>query len=586
MHPVDASPRFPAPAWADWWQGHLPRDASDLGRIAASSPEPQRRLRLAVVRNFTLEPLGPFLRTAARLLDLDLECAFAPPGLLHEAVAAGGDLWTARPDALLIALHPGELVRTDDDTAPDQLRDLLEGMLRSLRTHWRGPVLVGWLPDPDLPARITELRAGDVASVGRGLPGACLLDWEATLAEVGRRRCFDSRLWDGVHYPFTAEGAAAIARDIASALAAGLERPVKCVVVDADDTLWGGLAGEEGLEGIVLSGARGAPYRALQRRLLALKRRGMLLALATKNNPEDVHRILDQHPAMLLRRADFAAIRAHWEPKPESLRSIAAELGFGLDTLLFLDDSPFERAAVAEELPGVRVPDLPDAPSARPAYLDALPALQPKPATPEDRLRAADVEAGADREAHRRNAATHESYLASLGITMRVRIDRPSDVARIAQLCGRTNQFNCTSRRHAEPEIAARIAADDWLVAAFSLADRFGDQGLTGAALVRLEGTTARFETLLVSCRVFGRRAEHAFLSELTGALARRGFTRFLVEFAPSDRNRIAHDFLESVAVPIEGSPGLFELHTPPAGLGQPHIRILDPESGSATARP
>jgi FkbH-like protein len=334
-------------------------------------------------------------------------------------------------------------------------------------------------------------------------------------------RAIDRRLWFHFEAPYAKPLLERIAEGVAAAVATrrGLVR--KVVVVDCDDTLWGGIVGEDGLEGIALgaSNPAGRPFLAFHAQLKALKDRGVLLAIVSKNEPADVHKVLEGHPECLLRRLDFAAERINWEDKSTNLRSIAAELGLGLDSFVFVDDSDFECGAVRATLPEVDVLQVPKVRSDLPLLLARYPGFDPRPATEADRQRSADYAAERLRREERERHSDLGGFLASLGLVVRVCRPEPSSIPRLAQLSQRTNQFNVTTPRWTDAEVQAMLDDGSRRLFELHVEDRFGAQGLTGFAVATLTPDRVELDALMLSCRVLGRGVETAFLAAVVGRL-------------------------------------------------------------------
>jgi FkbH-like protein len=356
-----------------------------------------------------------------------------------------------------------------------------------------------------------------------------------------------------------------------------LKRPrAKVIAVDADNTLWGGIIGEDGMHGIALGpDYPGNAYVAFQRRLLQYQQRGFVLALCSKNNEADVLEVLRDHPHQVLRERHFAAIAVNWEPKPGNLQRIAEELGLGLESFVFVDDSLHECGAVRAALPIVDVVPAPANPIELPTCLDRIGRLEILTLTKEDQQKTQMYVEQRQRAQLEAASTDLESYLQSLHMEMHVTLNDSRHVARIAQLTQKTNQFNLTTRRYTEDAIARLIEADDSIVATFSLRDIFGDSGLVGIALLRVESTTAVLDSFLLSCRVIGRRAESAFFNTLLRVLRARGVDRVRGEFIPTAKNKLAESFLTDHA--FAASDGAYERDlriAPPLGDDAYPIRV------------
>jgi FkbH-like protein len=344
-------------------------------------------------------------------------------------------------------------------------------------------------------------------------------------------------------------------------------RVAKALVVDLDNTLWGGVVGEDGLDGIQVGPEYpGAAYLALQRAIQALRHRGVLLAVASKNNPDEALDALDRHPGMLLRSGDFAALRINWNDKARSLREIAEELNIGVDSLAFLDDNPAEREQVRLELPEVTVVELPSDPMGYARALADCPVFERLSLTREDQQRGRLYEDQRQRADLQRASASLEDFLRSLEMEMSMGPVEPASVRRVAQLTQKTNQFNLTTRRYSEQEIDALASDPGARVYQVQVRDRFGDNGLVGVAITRRGADAWEIDTLLLSCRVIGRAVESAMLARLSDDARAAGATRLCGWFLPTAKNAPASDFYPSHGFSLlESSDGATRWE---AGLG------------------
>jgi FkbH-like protein len=393
---------------------------------------------------------------------------------------------------------------------------------------------------------------------GRAGPNMLFVDTANVIAELGVDRSFDLRYFYSSKSLYSVDFLEAYARLVAPAVLSAEGRARKVLVLDCDNTLWNGILDECGPDGIEMSRrtAGGAPFAEVQEMALDLARRGVLLALCSRNAPADVDAILARHPDMRLRDGDIAVRKVNWDDKTANLQAIAAELNVGLDSLVFVDDSDFETTRVRERLPEVHVFQVPRAPHRYPALLrQTLNLFFSLSQTPEDRERGRMYRAQRDRSAARDSASSLEDYLTSLGLKMTVFENDASLVPRMAQLTQKTNQFNLTTRRYTEADIARMVADPAFRVFAFSLADRFGDNGVTGLSIVAIDagGTVAAFDTFLLSCRIIGRNAEFAFLDAMVKRLAADGVTLLRGCYAPTARNGGVRGFYADAGFRLTG---------------------------------
>ncbi len=532
-------------------------------------------LRIGVIHTYTSDLLDPWLGMHAALQGIDVSVYHAPYGMSLQEAEDGSGLLAHRPDITLLMLRREDLhpdlagpVTGLDAPAQQRVRGEALAQLRMVVELFRsrdiGQLVLTLLPAQSAPALgcydaqserpEAAWWAAFKSDVGRWLresvAASLFLDLDEVLLQVGRDAFFDRRYWYTAQFPFAPSGAREFARCVVG-IGVVLKTPrAKVLVLDADNTLWGGIVGEDGIDGIALGpDYPGVAYRDFQRRILDFQQRGIILALCSKNDPGDVERVLREHPHQILRDRHFAARRVNWLPKPQNLASLAEELKIGLDSFVFVDDSDHECAAVRQALPLVEVIQTPARAVDVPTCLDQVARLEVLTLTSEDVAKTALY---AQERARREFSDTLGQgggvvgdYLARLGMTMQVRLNSQTRLARLSQLTQKTNQFNLTTRRYDEQQIKHFIAADDWLVADFSLADVFGDSGVVGLALIHLKSPQhAELDTFLMSCRVIGRQAEAAFLHALLRWLAEQGVVTVAADFISSARNGLARSFL------------------------------------------
>jgi len=321
----------------------------------------------------------------------------------------------------------------------------------------------------------------------------------------------------------------------------------KAVVVDLDNTLWGGVIGEDGIGGIQLSSEHpGAAYQKLQRALLDLHHRGILLAICSKNNADDAMEALQNHPGMLLKPEHFAAVRINWGDKSQNLREIAAELNVGIDSLAFVDDNPIERQQIRIQVPEVFVIELPDDAMGFATAIHECPRFDRLSLSAEDHQRSEYYQKQRERGRLEQTVSSREDFYRSLQQEVEIApLDRFT-LPRIAQLTNKTNQFNLTTRRYTEQQISELASSPDWNCFSLRVRDRFGDNGLVGVAITRKQEKTYEVDTLLMSCRVIGRTVETAFLSFLAEHARKQGAQRLQGWFLPTKKNAPARDFYSS----------------------------------------
>jgi FkbH-like protein len=296
---------------------------------------------------------------------------------------------------------------------------------------------------------------------------------------------------------------------------------------------------------------------------------GVLLAIASKNNPADALEVLRDHPSMVLRREHFAAVRINWQDKATNLGELAEELNLGIDSFVFLDDNPVEREWLRSALPSVLVPELPADPVDRPAFLRQLPAFQRVTLTEADRMRAETYAVQARRAEIRSTASSFDEFLASLAQEVTIEPVQPQTLARAAQMCQRTNQFNLTTRRYTAADLEGMLRSADTEVYVLAVKDRFGDSGITGLGILKLEGDSAEIDSLLMSCRILGRKIEDAFLHVLAERARERGARQLIGRYVPTAKNVQVASFYPERGFAAVGD-GVFRLDLAEQRVGPP----------------
>ena len=329
----------------------------------------------------------------------------------------------------------------------------------------------------------------------------------------------------------------------------------KCLVLDLDNTLWGGVLGEDGIDGIKIGGDYpGKAFLYFQEGLLELAKRGVILTICSKNNERDVLDLWEKNPFVLLRKEHFSAWRINWRNKADNIRELSEELNIGLDSLVFVDDNPTERELVRQMLPMVEVPEFPKQPYMLPDFLISLSDryFRVYSVTEEDRRKTEQYKANASRTQERKKFVDFDQYLQSLEIEMRIEPMSSFNVSRIAQMTQKTNQFNLTTRRYSEMDLMGFFSGG-WLIYCLSVKDRFGDNGITGAVLLRPIDGGYEIDSFLLSCRILGKRIEEAFLSGILNMLRNSSVKLVKASYVPTSKNMQVSGFYEQADFILDG---------------------------------
>ncbi|HTR24478.1 MAG TPA: HAD-IIIC family phosphatase [Terriglobales bacterium] len=529
------------------------------------------RFKLAILRSFTVEPIVPLLRAEAFAYGIDLEIHLGDFNTyVQEIVDAGSSLYRFAPDAVVLAVRvedvAPDLCLRFADLPPDAAREATkrvvasyEQWVQSFRRNAQAALIIHSLERPAQPAfgaldsQTENSQSGLVRQINHELRriaaetrGVYILDYDALVARHGSEHWHDERKWLMARLPIAADHLIHMARGWMRFVVPLAGRTCKALVVDLDNTLWGGIIGEDGMAGIKLGAEYpGAAFQALQRALLDLSRRGILLAVCSKNNLDDAMEAIEKHPGMLLRSKDFAAMRINWGDKSQSIREITQELNIGVDSLAFLDDNPFEREQVRAALPEVTVIDVAANPMEYAAAVRDCPVFERLSLSAEDQQRTAMYAEQRQRSDAENKFQSKEGFFRYLEQEADLDPVTEMTLARVAQLTQKTNQFNVTTRRYSEAQIAEMAKRAGWNIFSIKVRDRFGDHGLVGVAITRDEGEQCEIDTFLLSCRVIGRTVETALLAHIAKSAAERGCKRLVGWFLPTKKNAPARDFYQ-----------------------------------------
>ncbi len=516
------------------------------GRLPGLEP-----VRLAILGSATLSHLPAGIRSAGLRRGLAIEIYQGPYGMYwQELMDAHSGLHAFGPEVLLLALDARHVAAANGGT-PVAALDRMRACWRQAQARF-GCMVLQQTVLPVLPelmgnneSRLPHSPAAIVRKINQMLPEAALregielLALDRFAAIEGMAAWHDPAMWHHSKHEVHPRAAASYGDQVARLIAAGRGRSGKCLVLDLDNTLWGGSIGDGGLEGIVLGpgSATGEAFAEFQRYARDLAERGILLAVCSKNDEENARQPFELHPEMVLRPGDIACFVANWDDKAANLRRIADTLNIGLEALVFVDDNPAERALIRRELPAVAVPELPDDPALYVQTIAAAGYFEGLRVTEEDRGRSQMYQARVQCERLKESVTDLGSYLESLRMSLLVQPFDSVSLVRVTQLINKTNQFNLTTERLTELEVAQRMRDPRRVTLQVRLTDRFGDNGIIAVLIARVEGLEARIETWLMSCRVLGRRVEEACLNVLAERCGALGATRLIGVYRPTAKN-------------------------------------------------
>jgi FkbH-like protein len=544
-----------------------------LSALAAERPAGLTPVRLALLASSTVDHLLPGIRVAGLRHRLLIEAYNGQYGQYRQEILDGASaLHRFAPQVVLLSLTArdalGDVALAATAAEADAaIAHYLDG-LRALWTHAREQLHATVIQQTFIntaeplfgsyerqvsgsPGRLVA-RLNERLAEAAAAEGVLLLDIARAAERDGLNAWFDIGRWLQGKLEIAPQAAPMYGELAARVIAAqrGLSR--KCLVLDLDNTLWGGTIGDDGIDGIVLGEGSGSgeAFLAMQRYVGQLRQRGIILAVCSKNDPQIAEQAFSNHPEMLLKRSDIAAFVANWNPKPDNLALIAAQLNIGLDSCVFVDDNPAEREAIRAALPMVAVPELPaDAAQyvrcvADAGYFEAV------AFTADDQQRGEQYAGNASREAARDSSQSLDDFLASMQMTVVYGPFKPVDLARVAQLINKTNQFNTTTQRHSLDDVTRFAAEPLHITLQFRLLDKFGDNGLISAMILKPLTTQAgayEIDTWVMSCRVFGRQLEFEAMNLAVEAARERGARAIYGDYIPTAKNGVIKDLYQSL---------------------------------------
>jgi FkbH-like protein len=562
-----------------------------IRKIFPEGPEalPTKKVRLAVLGSSTLAHLLPAIRVAGLRRGIWIDTYENDYGqYLQELTDPDSELHAFRPTAVLVALDAYHLTAgvtatmepQDADAALEEMQDRIKETWRQARAAFKCPILqqaVLPLHRPVLGGnehRLPGSKAWFVTRLNQAIraiaeqEGVDLLAIDDRTAIDGAAKWHDTALWHRSKQEVSPTIAPLYGDLVGRWVAARQGRSYKCLVIDLDNTMWGGVIGDDGLEGIVLG--QGSPlgeaYTAFQEYARELSRRGIILAVCSKNDEANALEPFEKHPEMVLKRGDIACFVANWDNKADNIRAIAAELNIGIDSLVFIDDNPFERNLIRQELPMVAVPEVSDDPTGYPIALADAGYFEGLSITDEDRERTAQYQGNREREALKASVTDLPAYLRGLEMELITRRFDKIGMQRIVQLINKSNQFNLTTKRYTEEDIVSVMADPEAFGLQLRLTDRFGDNGIIAIIIGRLRANKDLYiDTWLMSCRVLGRQVEPTTLNLICQEALKLGARRVVGEYIPTKKNGMVKEHYARL--------GFTVMETDPSGG---NVNILD----------
>lgn len=512
-------------------------------------------MRIALLSNVTVDLLAGMVK---KTHEVYLSAGFDT--WQQEMIMPTSGLYEFKPEVVILLIHAGAYEWKDMETG-HQIIDEWCMAFRSLVDHLPGvPVFVSSIDiqgkarfgaEINIEATLENYLTNQIERLHAEGASIYILPVKDVITDLGRNNFYSYKMWYVGSMPYSMKGMVALNELVNrySGVTKGMKK--KCIAVDLDNTLWGGVIGEDGVEGIILSNHKeGARYYDTQKILKKMKDQGVMLAILSKNNVDDVEPVF-KHPDMILQHEDFVAEVINWNSKTKNIRELAVSLNIGLDSFLFLDDNPAEREAMKAECPEVTVIDFPKDSSLLPetvekVYREYLFSLE---VTGEDTKKTEMYRAETQRKADMSSASSVEEYLKKLEMTMNIHRMLPEEEKRVVQLVNKTNQFNVTTKRYSEEEIKELAGNGD--VITVHVADKYGDQGLVSILILKYDSDQADIDTFLMSCRVMGRNVENEIAARLKNLLQSKGVKRIHATYCKTGKNAPVENLYEKLGFSV-----------------------------------
>ncbi len=562
------------PSYRNYWMVSKKIKQLLSSSSATTSAEKQDTITIAVLSSFTIDPLIPCLSVECHLVKLEPKFYVAPFNRFQDVILdQSSGLYSSNPEIIFFFVELESLLdemfrvnfpRMSVDERKSELEQVfskLKGLIDTLTSRMESLIVfsnfivpkwspLGILDNKDelgLKKFYRQLNE-KLAEAFRDSRQVFVFDLDAVAGYFGKARCYNHAQWYRGSIPYDNEFFVVIAKELMAYVKALKSRNRKCLVLDLDNTLWGGIIGEDGIEGIKLDKLYpGNQYYDFQKTILSLYNRGIILAVNSKNNPEDALEVFQKHPYMLIKENHLASYRINWQDKVQNLIELAKDINIGLDSMVFVDDNPVERARVKQSLPDVLVVDLPKTPAHYRATLESLNDFDVLSLTEEDLKRGEMYYARRKRKDLESKVQNIEDFIKSLEITSEIKLADEFSLPRVTSLLNRTNQFNLTTRRYNEVEVRHMLEEPSkFRIYTLRVRDKFGDEGIVGVAIVKIEPQNQWYiDSFLMSCRVIGRKIETAFLRKIIKDARNEGVENLVAEYIPTRKNKLVKTFYE-----------------------------------------
>ena len=524
---------------------------------------------IAILRNFTIDPLVKVIQGEVALSGFYPNIYLSDyDSIAQEVLNPKSKFYLYQPDFIILAqwletlssslgnmFNPLAIQKNLKEK--QKTLQMIKDFITAIRKQTSAPILINNFPLPVYPtlgvldSQDHQYHRGMILSLNHDLVKLAkrfldiyIVDYFSLMAQIGSLDGIDQRYWEIGRAPISNKVLVPFGKTYGRIIRALTGKTKKCLVLDCDNTLWGGIIGEDMLDGIKLGKTYpGSCYLSLQQEILNLKNRGVILALCSKNNEEDVLEVLQNHPETLLREEHFSTWQINWDDKVSNLKQLAKDLNIGLDSFVFVDDSSFECELVRTQLPEVDVLELVGDPSGYRNLLSSQGFFDSFILSEEDQKRTHMYQAQIQRKKLKKSVSSIKDYLKSLSMEAKIGKANSATISRISQLTQKTNQFNLTTRRYSIGDIERFSQSKEWDVYYLKLKDRISDLGLIGVAIIKINDGHIEIDSFLLSCRVIGRGVEDVLLSHLLYEATKIGCQQVIASYGVTSKNAQVANF-------------------------------------------
>lgn len=529
-------------------------------------------INIAILRSFTINNIEPIFKVEAYNNQIYMNLLIGEYNQYYqEVIDEKSKIYKFSPDIVIIAVRLEEMypqlfsqylsITTQLDSIELYIINQYKIIIDSLKKRSKCNIIINNFVLPlysysglsdfqNIQGHINFIRKLNLELIKliQNYNGVYIADIENIASILGKTNIYDAKMWYYAKNPYKYHFYVKMSEEYVKIINAIYRDRKKCVILDLDNTLWGGILGEDGIEGIKLGESYpGNCYKDFQKELLKLKNRGVILAICSKNNEDEVKEVFNKHPDMLLSMEDFVNVKINWSNKYSNIVNIANEINIGLDSIVFIDDSPVECELIKQKLPQIEVINLPKNPLEYVELINNLNCFDTLHITEEDLNKTNSYKAQRKREELKTNFDNIEDYYCSLDMKVRINEANKLSISRISQLTKKTNQFNLTTRRYTEEDVVRMVSSEDYKVYYIRVMDKFGDYGISGCCILKRLQNNFYIDTFLLSCRVMGRDIEKAFMALICKVAVQNNSNFLIGKYIPTTKNKAVEKFYENI---------------------------------------